>query len=265
MGNTSLGRVVKKELKERYHWQRLEMSKHSIPQGAFFQHVVPFIAPVPRLSQEDIVEILKADEEFYRPGVTAESEVEIFAELLRKLIDKPDLDAYYVSSGKIGGWFDHSAEFGLSLELSLCFKLPNAGSLQDILEGKFSVVRSWQKECMDPKCAVLVSGVAGALIYGAIQGFNFAEDGNNYHNDFLRVFVGLLSVIAGGLALALVSLFISTVLKSLLCIPCVVEKSCKGIDLVSFAEKYGQPPQVLAGDPGVLTEDVLLLPATLRS
>lgn len=130
-----LSEVVKNELQKRWLQQHLHLPSSIIPEDAHFTHVLPFI-PRPDLNQQNVIEILKKDNDFYKPGITTEAEVVIFAKLLFYLIQNN-----FSSFAMVHFERRYDCSYGgiFHFDGSLRADFYNSRNLADILGGNFSL------------------------------------------------------------------------------------------------------------------------------
>jgi len=120
--NFSLVKTVEEELMSRIlHIEKI------IPHDAFFKHVAPFFCV--QLTEMDIIEILKNDVDFFHSNNVSESELQIFAEILKKILDHKHTPGSWNNRIRI------SVDYCLSKDLEVSFE--DVKDLQDILSGKF--------------------------------------------------------------------------------------------------------------------------------
>lgn len=233
---------VKAELLKRHTWSMTGMNGWVIPSDAFFNHVTPFINPT-KLLRQDIVNILKTDERFVNLVSEADSEVNVFAEILYHVMNNAKPNNIWISA--------YCSSLALHIDLS------QSNNLDDILSGKFSL--ALQPQNMNTVCCFFFMAISAGLFYGGIRGFQRSFEGRTTIGD---VFIGGLSF--GALMLAIGVFF------------CCADSLCQfvrnatqqvmQIELTAFYEKHGPSPLVsISTSEQQHSSEVPLLPISAAS
>lgn len=242
-----LSEIVKKELQERWLQQSLCLPHSIIPEEAHFAHVLPFF-PRPDLNQQNIIEILKKDNNFYKPESMTESEVAIFAEILFRLIN--NIDGLY---GDIDLYFKNDFDRGFGGCLSVRF--PNAHNLADILAGNFTLSMTCGKPTPVPYFLLLLL-FSSFSTYSVVQGWMMfcAADPKN---SFFPVLVAVVSTLGSCVSLV-------TACMAARLIPVISDYYSEyNRTLVKFYEKYTNAvsaPIIVTPIEEVNSESTLLSP-----